>query len=127
MRAIREQAKAIAERSEKAGYSSEIKDKATALNKKLTEAEDAIFQNQIETSQDEINFERKFTNHIARLYGVVIDDHNKPTAGMLERYDDLKKQFIELRKPYDEVLTTDFPAFNQLLEKENVPRIITEK
>ncbi|WP_339814642.1 glycosyl hydrolase [uncultured Imperialibacter sp.] len=127
MRAIREQAKAIAERSEKAGYSSAIKDKATALNKKLTEAEDAIFQNQIETSQDEINFERKFTNHIARLYGVVIDDHNKPTAGMLERYDDLKKQFIDLRKPYDEVLTTDFPAFNQLLEKENVPRIITEK
>ena len=58
---------------------------------------------------------------------MVIDDHNKPTAGMLERYDDLKKQFIELRKPYDEVLTTDFPAFNQLLEKENVPRIITEK
>lgn len=127
MRDIREQVTAIAERASKAGYSTTVKEKADVLSKKLTAAEEAIFQNKIETSQDEINFERKFTNHIARLYGVVIDDHNRPTAGMLERYDDLKKQFEELRKPYDEVMNAEFPAFNRLLEDQNIPRIITDK
>ena len=127
MRSVKEQARSIAERSQKAGYSREIKEMAETLERRLSRAEESLFQHRIETSQDEINYERKFSNHIALLYGTIVSEHNKPTAGMLERYADLKSEFAELRKSYDDVMVTDFPQFNSLLEKENVPRVVIGK
>ena len=74
-----------------------------------------------------INYERKFSNHIALLYGTVVAEHNRPTAGMLERYEDLKRDFEDLRRPYDQLMVTEFDEFNALLESENVPRVVIGK
>ncbi len=127
IRSLRQQAREIAENAGPAGYSAKIKEMAASLDRQLLNTEEALFQHRIETSQDEINYERKFSNHIALLYGTVVAEHNRPTAGMLERYEDLKRDFEDLRRPYDQLMVTEFDEFNALLESENVPRVVIGK
>ena len=102
----------------------ELKNKADELAAKLTAVEDSLFQNKIEVSQDEINYPRKFTNHIARLYQVVIDDHNQPTGGMLERYEDLKKEYETMIAPLEKILNEDLKAYNDLVKNKEINPVI---
>ncbi|MEM1134640.1 MAG: glycosyl hydrolase [Bacteroidota bacterium] len=120
IRSIRKQINEIAHLSHLAGKGDEIKNEADRLSTKLTAIEDELFQNKIEVSQDEINYPRKFTNHIARLYQVVIDDHHRPTAGMLERYNDLQKAYAALIAPLNDILQTDLKAYNQLVRDKDI-------
>ncbi len=124
IRSVQKQSKGIAERAVKSGFSESLKTQAQALSEKLANVEADLYQKRIETSQDEINFPRKFSNHIARLYGVILQGAQAPTAGMQERYEDLKKQYEAFIKPLDQVLNQDLKDFNQLLEAEGVDRIL---
>ena len=114
----------IAKRATKAGDSEELAEAAKTLDKKLTEVEDMIIQNKIKTSQDAINYPRKFSNHVGRVYSVLVYDDGKPTGGVIERYEDVKKEYDAIRTQLEKVLSTEFVAFNELLEKENVEYII---
>ncbi len=124
IRAVRNQLNDISDRAIKAGYSSSIKEQSQAIIEKLDALEDDLFQNKIETSQDEINYPRKWTNNIARLYQVLVGDDNKPTGGMVERWEDLKAEYEVFIAPYDGIMSNDVKAFNDLLAQENVSRII---
>lgn len=124
IRAIRSQAKAIAERATAAGYGKELTQAAAELDKKLTEVEDLIIQNKVETSQDAINYPRKFSNHVGRLYSVLVYADGKPTGGVIERYEDVKKEYAIIKTKFNLLMANEFIHYNQLLEQENVPRII---
>ncbi len=124
IRAIRSQANDIAERATAAGYSKELKEAAAELDKKLTEVEDLIIQNKVETSQDAINYPRKFSNHVGRLYSVLVYADGKPTGGVIERYEDVKKEYTIIKTKFNLLMANEFIHYNQLLERENVPRII---
>ena len=124
IRAIRTQANGIAKRATKAGYSDELKKSAKKLDKKLTEVEDMIIQNKVETSQDAINYPRKFSNHVGRVYSILVYADGKPTGGVIERYEDVKKEYDGIRTQLEQVMATEFVAFNELLKKENVEHII---
>ena len=121
---MQEQSKQLADRAVEAGFSKTLQTQAVALSDKLATIEADLYQQRIETTQDEINFPRKFSNHIARLYTVIIQGAQAPTAGMLERYEDLKKQYEEFIQPLDLILNQDLMEFNQLLESEGVDRIL---
>jgi len=123
LRAVREQLKNTAQLATKTGQSKDIQKLADDLSKKLTAVEDLLIQNKVEVSQDEINFERVFSNHLTRLYVVVRGDHNRPTGGALERFGDLKKEYSDIVRQYEEILR-ELPKFNQLLEQEKVTRIV---
>ena len=123
IRSVRAQLKELSDRAIKAGYGSTIKTQSQSIIEKLDALEDDLFQNKIETSQDEINYPRKWTNHIARLYQVLIGDDHRPTGGMVERWDDLRMQYESLIAPLDGIMT-DVQAFNDLLSTEEVARII---
>ncbi|MEM9719176.1 MAG: glycosyl hydrolase, partial [Bacteroidota bacterium] len=124
IRSIQEQASGIAERAVKSGFSSDLEAKAQSLSDKLSDIEADLYQSRIETSQDEINFPRKYSNHIARLYGVIIQGAQAPTAGMKERFEDLKEQYKQFIAPYEGIVGEDLKEFNQLLEAEGVDRIL---
>jgi len=124
IRAIRTQANDIAKRAVKAGYTKKLQESAETLAKKLTEVEGMIIQNKIETSQDAINFPRKFSNHIGRVYSVLVYADGKPTGGVIERYNDVKQEFEEIKENLDKVMLNEFIAFNKMLEVEEVEHII---
>ncbi len=127
IRAIKTQVADIANRAVKAGHSEKISAQAKAIHDALTKVEQQLFQEKIETSQDEINYPRVFSNHIARLYRVVVDDDHRPTGGMKERYRDLQEHYKTIIKPLEEIQLTHLKQFNELLEQENVARIIIGK
>ncbi len=112
LRSIRDQTTQIGEKVDAAGLGDELKKMAKELDMKLTPIEETLVQNKIETSQDEINFRRVFSNHIARLYRVIVDEDNAPTSGMIERWEDLKAQFVDLKKPYSDLMNIEVEAFN---------------
>ena len=80
--------------------------------------QDMIFQDKIKSSQDEINFERKFTNHLIRLYRVVLGQHGAPTKGELERWDDLQKAYLPFEEAYKQYVEK-IKVFNQELSRRN--------
>ena len=124
IREIRMQANDIAKRAVEVGHSDEIKKSAASLDLALTAVEDLIIQNKIQTSQDAINYPRKFTNHIGRVYSILTYAQGKPTAGVVERFDDVKKEYSTIKEKYDKVLSTEVVSFKELLTKENVDYII---
>jgi len=124
LRSVREQMGKAAELATKAGHSDKLKTEAEAIGKKLTEVEALLINNNIEVTQDEINFERVFCNHLLRLYSVVMYAQDRPTGGAEERFTDLKADYAEIVKKYDAVMESELPKFNQMLEQERVNRII---
>lgn len=124
LREIRTQANDIATRATDVGYSDELKKSATTLDKALTEVEDMIIQNKIKTSQDAINYPRKFSNHIGRVYTVLCYAEAGPTAGIIERYEDVLKEYAEIKTRLNAVMDTEFVAFKELVKSENVDYII---
>lgn len=124
LRALREQINDIAGRAEKAGHGTEFKEMTKEIDRQLTAVEDQLIQNKAEASQDNINYPRVFSNHIGRLYTVLIYDQHRPTGGMLERYEDLKKEYAGIVADYEEVMREAVPQFNELLAQEKVERLI---
>ncbi len=124
LRALRDQIKSISELAIKAGHSKELKTVSSDISKKLTAIEDQIIQNKAEASQDNINFPRVFSNHIGRLYGVAMNAHHRPTGGVLERYEDLKKEYQGIVDEYNSVVDKEIAIFNQLLKKEKINGLI---
>ncbi len=124
LRALKNQMKAISELAVQAGHSKELKELVSSISKNLTEVEDQIIQNKAEASQDNINYPRVFTNHIGRLYGVAMNDHHRPTGGVLERFEDLKKEYAGIVEAYNKVVEQDIPRFNDMLKKEKIDRLI---
>jgi len=124
IRAIRSQANDLAHRAVEVGYSDELEKSARALDKALTEVEDLIIQNKIKTSQDAINYPRKFSNHIGRVYTVLCYSEAGPTDGIVERYEDVLKEYAEIKTKLKTVMEDEFIVFNKLLETENVDHII---
>ena len=90
----------------------------------LNSVEELIIQNKAEASQDNINYPRVFSNHIGRLYSVVVNAQDEPTGGALERFEDLKKEFQNIVSAYDKVMQDEVSAFNALSDEKEVPRLI---
>lgn len=124
IRSIRKQIEMLADMAVTAGYSEELMARAKTLSAQLTGVEDQMIQNKAEASQDNINYPRVFSNRMGRLYSVVTGDHNRPTGGVEERGADLEVLYQEIVEAYDEVMDRQVSGFNELLLKENVPRLI---
>jgi photosystem II stability/assembly factor-like uncharacterized protein len=124
MRAIRDQVTLIAELGKKAGYSDSVGEAVTKLDTALTAIENKVIQNKAKSSQDAINYPRVFSNHIGRLYGVLNNAQDKPTGGVIERYEDLKIEYRTITDGYQNLIDVVMPAFNNLLQQENVGRLI---
>jgi len=93
------------------------------LSRQLTAIEDKIIQNKVKTTQDAINYPRKFMNHVGRVYSVHIYNQGPPTGGVLERWADVQAEYAAIRKELKAALAK-VEEFNQLLKKKGVAHII---
>ena len=123
IRSVRQQIEELAERAVQAGYNKELQQKAALLSRQLTAVEDRIIQNKVKTSQDAINYPRKFLNHVGRVYSVHIYNQGPPTGGVLERWADVQAEYAAIRQELEAALAK-VDDFNKLLEKEGVAHII---
>ncbi len=107
-------------------YNKIIKESGKSLISKLKEIEDNLYQDKIETSQDEINFPRKWTNHITHLYNRITTDTQGPNDGMMNRLEELRNDYNNYIKPLESIISNDLKEFTNILTENGVKGIIID-
>jgi hypothetical protein len=103
-----------------------INDAGTALNKKLTTIEEALYQTKNQSSQDPLNFPIRLNNKLAALAGVVGSAEVAPTTQSYAVYDELVTAIDAELAKLSQVMKTDVPAFNQLVRDQNIPAVVVK-
>ena len=125
LRDVKTQSSEIVARMKKAGEENEqIATAAKSLDEKLSELEKKITQVNSKSGQDPINFPPMIDNQLTMLYSYIVMSDHQPTAGAYERFDDLKPELAELRGQFQEIVSSDLTAFNQMVAGLNLPPVI---
>jgi photosystem II stability/assembly factor-like uncharacterized protein len=103
-----------------------INDAGTALNKKLTAIEEALYQTKNQSSQDPLNFPIRLNNKLAALGGVVGGAEIAPTAQSYAVYDELVAAIDAELAKLSQIMRSDVPAFNQLVRDQNIPAVVVK-
>ncbi len=118
IRELRKQLDEYAKRDSK-----KVADAAKALNQKLTEVEESLYQTKNRASEDPLNYPIKLNNKLAHVLGVVQSSDNQPTQQSYMVYEDLATQVNAELKKLDSLMGADLAAFNKLIRDENVPAV----
>jgi len=103
-----------------------IDDAGTALNKKLTTIEEALYQTKNQSSQDPLNFPIRLNNKLAALAGVVDDVEAAPTTQSYAVYDELAAAIDAELAKLSQIMKTEIPALNQLVRDQNIPAVVVK-
>jgi photosystem II stability/assembly factor-like uncharacterized protein len=98
-----------------------IADAGTALDKKMIVVEEALIQTKAKSGQDVLNYPIRLNNLLVALGGVVSSADAAPTKQDYEMYDELSKQADEQLAKWNEIVSTDLPAYNRLAQEKTIP------
>ena len=104
-------------------YHKEVKDLGNSIIESIKNVENNLYQDKIETSQDEINYPRKWTNHITHLYDRITTDNQGPNDGMMNRLDELKNDYDRYIEPFDNIINKDLSWVSYLPSISQVEKI----
>jgi hypothetical protein len=100
-----------------------VKDAAKALDKKLTEVEETLYQTKLKAGEDALNFPIKLNNKLAALKGDVEESDAAPSQAEQMVYEDLAtKSNAELER-LKKLLAGELPAFNKQVRDANIPAV----
>jgi photosystem II stability/assembly factor-like uncharacterized protein/DNA-binding FrmR family transcriptional regulator len=127
IRDIRGQITALNKRLENSPKAKAVADAGKQLDKKMTEVEEALIQTKAKSGQDVLNYPIRLNNQLVALGGVVSSADSAPTQASYEVFDMLSRQLdVQLAK-WKQILTTDIPAYDDVVRKQEVPAIILPK
>ena len=107
-------------------FHNDVKSLGNPIIESIKNIEENLYQNKIETSQDEINYPRKWTNHITHLYDRLTTDDQAPNDGMLKRFDELNTNYKNIVGPYDKIINENLPVFTEFLKEKGAMGIIVD-
>jgi photosystem II stability/assembly factor-like uncharacterized protein len=100
-----------------------VTEQGTALKNALSVVENELYQTRLRSNQDPLNFPIKLNNKIATLRSVIESVEGEPTDQSHEVFDLLEGQLIAQLDRLAEIVATDVPAFNALLQSRGQPPI----
>jgi photosystem II stability/assembly factor-like uncharacterized protein len=124
IRDIRAQIAALNKRLEGQPQAKAVADAGKQLDKKVTEVEEVLVQTKARSNQDVLNYPIRLNNYLAALRSVVESADGAPTQASYDVYEMLSKQLDEQLGKWKQILATDVPAYNDAVQKQNVPAII---
>jgi photosystem II stability/assembly factor-like uncharacterized protein len=124
IRDLREQIKAVDKRMKNDPHAKALADAGKALDKKMTEVEEALIQTKAKSGQDVLNFPVRLNNHLVALGGVVESADTAPTAQSYEVFDMLSKQADEQLAKWKAIVATDVAGYNNLVRQQEVPMLV---
>jgi hypothetical protein len=127
IRDIRSQITGLNKRLENQPQAKAVADAGKQLDKKMTEVEEVLIQTKAKSGQDVLNYPIRLNNYLVALGGVVESDDSAPTQVSYEVFDMLSKQLDEQLAKWKQILSTDVPAYNEVVKKQEVPAIIMAK
>ena len=97
------------------------------LRKSVTDFDgkvDAVRKEIVATTEGgAITGEERLREHTDFLYGAILSYEGKPAAYQIARIDALRKELDDVTKEFEQVLTKDLPALNDLLKAKGQPPI----
>jgi photosystem II stability/assembly factor-like uncharacterized protein len=123
MRDLRTQLAELNERYERDARAKDLLAAAEALEKKLTPVEEAIAQTKSKASEDPLNYPVRVNNKLLILQQTVESADAAPTEQSVAVFDELSEQLDAALAQWKQILDTDVPALNALIQKSNLPVI----
>jgi hypothetical protein len=96
---------------------------STDLRKKISTIEEELIQVNSKASEDELNYPTKLNSKLGYLQNAVDSADAQPTEAELGVYAELDQQLETQLAKWREVLAKDVPAFNDTMQRNNVPLI----
>jgi|SRR5579864_8061682 len=127
IRDIRGQITALNKRLENDPHAKVIADAGKQLDKKMTEVEEALIQTKAKSNQDVLNYPIRLNNQLVALGGVVSSADAAPTQAAYQVFDMLNQQLDQQLAKWKQVLSTDVPAYDDVVRKQEIPAIIVPK
>jgi photosystem II stability/assembly factor-like uncharacterized protein len=124
IRDARKQIDDVVLRSKDAKGSKEIADAAKALNAKMKEIEETLYQTKNQSGQDPLNYPIRLNNKLAALTGVAASADAVPTAQTYAVYEELVGKINAQLQKLDAIMKTDLPAFNKLVRDQEIPAVL---
>ena len=125
IRDLRDQIKAVAERSRGIARDSSIARDARQLSARLTTIEEALYQTKNRSSQDPLNYPIRLNNKLSALVGSIEADSGPPTAQAVEVYRDVGGRIDQQLAALRDLLEKDLPSFNRLVREQEIPAVVT--
>jgi hypothetical protein len=98
--------------------------KGEALKEGLTAVEEALFQTKAKGRADFLNYPSQLVNKLADLPNAMASSDSAPTRQTYEVFEHLSAQIDEQLANLEEVLETDVPAFNALVQKAGAQAVV---
>ena len=127
IRDVREQVTALAGRMSSAGMDDGVADAARELNARLSAIEGEINQTRSRSMQDPLNFPPMLDNQIIYLYGVVVGADAQPTAGAVERYQELTEELDALLLALDVAFNNELAEFRVMVRRHDAPSVVVPR
>ncbi len=127
LRDVRDQVKAVAERSKTASRDTTIAHAARILVDRLTAVEEALYQTKNRSNQDPLNYPIKLNNKLSALAGVVEGTEGRPTEQSYEVFRDLAAKTDRQLGSLRDLLAKDLTAFNQLVSDQRIPAVVAKE
>jgi hypothetical protein len=124
MRDVREQIGVINKRLKNDPRAKTVADAGKALDKKMTEVEEALIQTKAKSGQDVLNFPIRLNNQMAALGGVVESADSAPTQQSYEVFEMLSKAIDEQVAKWKSIVATDVKGYNDLVKQQDVPAVM---
>ncbi len=123
-RDVKAQVTGLAGRAAAIGKADALRPKADAIVDKLEAIERELYNPQLKTSQDSLNFLPKLDFQFAGLAGMSDTADARPTAAAERRYDELKGQLAALIARVQQVLDVEVRDFNAAVVAAGIPAVI---
>jgi len=124
IRDLREQIHTIDKRLRGDPRAQVIADAGKALDKKMTEVEEALIQTKAKSGQDVLNFPIRLNNQLVALGGVVGSASSAPTQQSYEVFDTLSKGVDEQLAKWKSIVAKDVKGFDDVVRQQEIPALI---
>ncbi|MCB8945346.1 MAG: glycosyl hydrolase [Ardenticatenaceae bacterium] len=101
-----------------------VRAKGEGLKEALTAVEENLVQTKAKTRSDFLNYPSMLVNKLADMPSVMASSDSAPTKQTYEVFAHLSAQIDEQVDNLQEILATDVPAFNALVQKAGVPAVV---
>ncbi len=105
----------------------DVVDAATAIDKKITKIEEALYQTKNRSGQDPLNYPIRLNNKLANLVGQVSTGDFRPTEQAYAFKKEITAQIDEQLNLFKQVQAQDVPALNKLVKDKGVDAVSVKK
>ncbi len=101
-----------------------IADAGAALNKRMTEIEETLYQTKNRSGQDPLNYPIRLNNKLAAVGGLAGASDDPPTDQSIAVYNELAGRIDAQLNALKQLMANDLAAFNKLVRDGNVPAVM---